>query len=381
MIKVIKVIKTIIVDDELPAIEEIEYLLSPYPQFKVEGRYQDPREVLAAITGDEPDLVFLDIDMPYMMGIELALKIQELVEGVTIIFITAHSKYALDAFQAYPLDYILKPVDENRFRRTIGRVLERLADRRRFTSNHEEIRICCFGAFEVIKTAPDVKPMPLRSKKMKEIFAYLLQRFEKPISREELLQRFFDGKKDKKTVNYLHVIIYNLRSALESYRVNRRQILIDQDYSLTVAPGICDYVDFVKFIRSKAEINDHNADHVENLIASYRGPYLENEDYDWAVEEREWLEEQYEALHLQLARYYHAGGQLQKAETTLERLLNFNNLSEDGWQALLQLYLAEKDRFEKSCFLNAYERYFKMLKREFGSKPEERFQKYYQEML
>jgi len=62
-----------------------------------------------------------------------------------------------------------------------------------------------------------------------------------------------------------------------------------------------------------------------------------------------------------------------KAESTLERLTNFNLLSEDGWQALLQLYLAEKDSFSKTAYLNAYERYSKMLERELGLEPEERF--------
>ncbi len=149
----------------------------------------------------------------------------------------------------------------------------------------------------------------------------------------------------------------------------------------SACPGCCDYIDFVKFIRSKEDINEHNVSHVEILIDSYRGGYLEEEDYDWAGEEREWLEGHYEELHLKLARYYQAAGLLKKAESTLERLINFNTLSEDGWQALLQLYLAQKDNFSKTSYLNAYERYSKMLERELGLEPEERFQKHYRATL
>jgi two-component SAPR family response regulator len=93
------------------------------------------------------------------------------------------------------------------------------------------------------------------------------------------------------------------------------------------------------------------------------------------------LESQYEEMQLKLARYFQAAGLLEKAESTLERLLDFNNLSENGWQTLLQLYLAEKDSISKTAYLNAYERYSKMLEREFGLEPEERFQKQYREML
>ncbi len=57
------------------------------------------------------------------------------------------------------------------------------------------------------------------------------------------------------------------------------------------------------------------------------------------------------------------------------------NLTLDGWQALLQLFLAEKNSFSKTVYSNAYERYSKMLKREFGLEPEERFPKHYREML
>jgi len=375
------VIKTIIVDDEQPAIEEIEYLLSPYEQVKVVQRFKDPRAAMDFIAGEKPDLLFLDIDMPHMDGIELALKIQAMNTGVTIVFVTAHSQYALEAFQAYPLDYILKPVDEDRFRQTMNKVLERLGDRRKAAGEEQAVRIHCFGPFEIITGAGKDKPVPLRSKKMKEIFAYLIQRFEKPVSRAELLERFFGGKKDKNAVNYLHVIIYNLRNLLEEHGVSRKQVLIDRDYSLSASPGCCDYIDFVRFMRSKENVNEHNAAYVETLIASYRGAYLEEEDYSWAREEREWLEGYYEELHLKLARYYQAAGLLKEAESTLERLTNFNILSEDGWQALLQLYLAEKDSFSKTAYLNAYERYSKMLERELGLEPEERFQKQYREML
>jgi len=374
-------IKTAIVDDELPAIEELEYLLSPYEQIRVDNRCQNPRAALAQVTEGRPDLLFLDIDMPHLNGIELALKIQELVDGVTIVFVTAHSQYALEAFQAYPLDFILKPVDEDRFRQTMNKVLERLGDRRKAAGEEQAVRIHCFGSFEILTGADRVNLVPLRSKKMKEVFAYLIQRFEKSVSREELLDRFFEGKKDKNAVNYLHVIIYNLRNLLEEHGISRKQVFIDRDYTLNVSPGSCDYIDFTKFIRNKENINEHNVNHVEGLINSYRGAYLEEEEYNWAAEERGWLEGHYEELHLKLARYYQAAGLLEKAESTLERLLDFNNLSENGWQTLLQLYLAEKDVFSKTAYLNAYERYSKMLERELGLEPEEHFQKQYREML
>jgi two-component SAPR family response regulator len=245
----------------------------------------------------------------------------------------------------------------------------------------EEIAIYCFGRFEVTRGKRVEEALSIRSKKMKEIFAYLLQRFEKPVGRDELLERFFSGHKDKKTINHLHVIIYKLRHTLESFGINRDQILIDQDYLLKAAPGICDYIDFVNFVKQHSTITGQNAREAEKILSSYRGAYLAEEDYRWAEDEREWLGNQYEMLHLKLAHYYAVNEEAVRAEETLLRLLNFDNLNEEGWQALLQLYLAHPDPTVQAKYLSVYERYSRMLTREFGTEPEERFKKHYLKMI
>ena len=375
-------IKTFIVDDEQPAIDEIEYLLSPYQSVEVSGKYEDPRNALGDLEKGRPDLLFLDIDMPHIKGIELALQIQERLEGATIVFVTAHSNYALEAFSAYPLDYILKPIDEIRFRQTMDLVLDKFSDRLRHRENKkEEIIIHCFGRFEIVRDEQTEDTLTMRSKKMKEIFAYLLQRFEKPVGRDELLDRFFSGHKDKKTINHLHVIIYKLRHTLESFGITREQILIEHDYLLKAAPGVCDYIDFVNFVEQHSTITGQNAREAEKILSSYRGAYLAEEDYHWAEDEREWLGNQYEKLHLKLAHYYAVNEEAVRAEETLLRLLNFDNLNEEGWQALLQLYLAHPDPTVQAKYLSVYERYSRMLTREFGTEPEERFKKHYLKMI
>jgi len=374
-------IKTFIVDDERPAIDEIEYLLSAYQSVEVSGRYEDPRKALGDLEKAKPDLLFLDIDMPHIKGIDLALQIQDQLKGATIVFVTAHSKYALEAFSAYPHDYILKPIDENRFRQTMNLVLDKLGDRRQHQKGKGKIRIHCFGRFEITRGERAEKDLNIRSKKMKEVFTYLLQRFEKPVGRDELLDRFFNGIKDKKTINHLHVIIYKLRHTLESFGITREEILIDHDYQLKAAPGVCDYIEFVKFIEQYSVITERNFTVAEKLIRDYRGPYLAEEDYCWAAAEREWLQEQHEALYLKLSRFYAENNEKEKAEETLLRLLNYNNLNDDGWQVLLQLYLNHPENFKQVKYMNAYERYSKILDREFGSEPEERFKKRYRAMI
>lgn len=85
----------------------------------------DPSELLKDIKGLRPDLVFLDIEMPEMNGLELAARLLELQEDIEVVFVTAYREYALEAFGVNALDYLLKPVVPDLLHRTIDRVLKR----------------------------------------------------------------------------------------------------------------------------------------------------------------------------------------------------------------------------------------------------------------
>ncbi len=367
-------IKAYIIDDERPALQELEYLLGGYPDIEVTRVFEDPLNALGEIEADKPDVVFLDIDMPHMNGIELGIKIQALRAGIIIVFVTAYSEYSLEAFNAYPLDYILKPIDEERFRQTIEHVIEQHKLRQKVSNNRQDIFIRCFGRLEITKNGQTKESMKLTNKKLKELLAYLIHRFGKPVTRKELLQLLFDGVEDKKTVNYLHVTVYNIRNMLESFGIDRSQVLIKENYTLEIAPEICDYVDFVNFIATQPVVDAANVQEVERLIALYSGAYLEEDDYTWTVDTREWLEECFESLLLKLATYYDANGKFERAEHALLRLLNKNPLSEQGNAILMDIYIA-RQRYDK--FINHYLNYKKVLTEELGVEPEEKFTAYY----
>jgi len=113
-------IKTLIVDDEPLARERIRDLLARDPEVLVAGECADGVEAIAAIRALEPDLVFLDVQMPEKGGFDVVAEIG--VDALpTLVFVTAYDEYALRAFEACALDYILKPFDEERFARTLAR--------------------------------------------------------------------------------------------------------------------------------------------------------------------------------------------------------------------------------------------------------------------
>jgi two-component system LytT family response regulator len=116
-------ISTIIVDDETLSRRGIEIRLREAGDFDIIAQCTNGREALAAISTYKPDLVFLDIQMPGMSGFEVLAQIPQ--ESLPVlVFITAYDQYAIKAFEARAVDYLLKPIDDARFTTALDRVRE-----------------------------------------------------------------------------------------------------------------------------------------------------------------------------------------------------------------------------------------------------------------
>lgn len=122
-------IRAIIVDDEELARRGIEIRLREHTDIEVAAQCSNGREALAALVEHKPDLMFLDIQMPGLSGFEVLARVPH--ESLPmVVFVTAFDRYALDAFEAHALDYLLKPINEERFRQALDRVREQWEQRR-----------------------------------------------------------------------------------------------------------------------------------------------------------------------------------------------------------------------------------------------------------
>jgi two-component system, LytTR family, response regulator len=130
-------IKTILVDDEPLAIQGLELRLQPFEDIEIIERCANGREAIRAIKTLKPDLVFLDIQMPGFDGFSVVSGLAD-VEPPLFVFVTAFQQHALKAFEAQAVDYLLKPVEEDRLAATIDRIRQRLAERR---SSEERARL------------------------------------------------------------------------------------------------------------------------------------------------------------------------------------------------------------------------------------------------
>lgn len=117
------IINTLLVDDEPAAIEGLRLRLQAFPQIHIMGEAHSVAEALALINNQQPELIFLDIDMPGHSGFELIRHLQP-EQCPAIIFVTAFHQYAVKAFEVRALDYLLKPVKLERLAEAIARVSE-----------------------------------------------------------------------------------------------------------------------------------------------------------------------------------------------------------------------------------------------------------------
>ncbi len=134
-------IKALIVDDEAPARSRLARMLAVFSDLKVVGEASNGLEALQVAQTLQPDLVFLDIEMPELNGLEVAEAWGG--EGPAVVFVTAYSEHALKAFELSAVDYLVKPVVPERLGETIERIRKRKnpktqTDRREFFKKMEE---------------------------------------------------------------------------------------------------------------------------------------------------------------------------------------------------------------------------------------------------
>lgn len=118
-------IRALIVDDEPLARRGIRQLLAPHPDFVVVGECRDGREAVHSLAALRPDLVFLDVQMPGLDGLGVIRQYGP-ARMPRVIFVTAHDQFAVQAFEAQALDYLVKPLSQKRFDAAVARVREDL---------------------------------------------------------------------------------------------------------------------------------------------------------------------------------------------------------------------------------------------------------------
>jgi two-component system response regulator LytT len=131
-------LRAVLVDDEQLARDELNYLLGQVDGIEVIGQAGNGLEALTTIDRLQPDVVFLDVQMPGLTGFEVARRLLDAQASSHIVFVTAYDQHAIEAFEVNAVDYLLKPVEPARLEQAVERARRRiLADRRNGTPDED----------------------------------------------------------------------------------------------------------------------------------------------------------------------------------------------------------------------------------------------------
>lgn len=224
------------VDDEELALDMLAAAIrEAYPEAFVEA-FSNPEECIRRMEEDPCDVLFSDIRMPEMDGMDFAAKCQRLNPKVNIIFVTAYDDYAMEAFRIYASGYVQKPVTAQK----IQKEMEHL--RFRPDSEVKCCRIQCYGAFEVFDR--ENRPVHFHRSKSKEIIAYLVHCKGAFCTIRQLAAILFeDAPYDVKQTRYMQKLISTLQSDLEENHMAEVLIRNYNTLAIDVNRVSCDYFD------------------------------------------------------------------------------------------------------------------------------------------
>ena len=267
--------KIYVLDDEPFALKgAIKTIKEVVPEAEITG-FGRASDVFRRVqeTKESPDVVFSDIEMPGISGLDFAVKFKQICPESKIVFVTAYSQYALEAFRLHVHGYILKPVTPERVKEELEHVLssrtgrtgqreENSADSGR--KNEERLRVQCFGYFEVFWKG---EPLMFGRRQTKELFAYLIDRKGSACTSEEIAAAMWEDEDNMKNLKArIRILISDLRQTLT--RIGREDLVIRRSGRIAIRREAID-CDYYRML-------DGDMDAVND----FRGEYMVQ--YSWA---------------------------------------------------------------------------------------------------
>lgn len=333
--------RVIIVDDEKPVLELMKTVVSKNKNLDIVGEFTNPCEALKEISNLLPDVIFIDIEMPYMNGIELAKQVEKLEENIAIVFVTAYENYALEAFKVNVVNYILKPISEEDIDITVTRLL-----RNRNRLNEEiskDNRIYCLGIFKVYEKSGN-EIIKWSTSKVQEIFAYFIYKGVEGIDKWSLCEVLWKDASAKKAEQNLHSTIHRLKAVFKKVGIENVINYKNGRYMFDFKNFSCDLWEFRKFIESNPMVSSENIKDFQRILDLYKGNLFEDKDYTWAVDLRENINRYYIQGVKSVAKYYIDAKEYNKAYNCLNKGIKINPFDEDSHELIMSVYCYLGDR-------------------------------------
>ncbi|MHA7965827.1 response regulator [Paenibacillus sp. CAU 1782] len=336
--------KVIVVDDEKSMHMIMERMLKKINSITLVGCFLDTWSAYAYLSDHDVDLIFIDISMPKESGIEFAKRLREEGRETKIVFLTSHKEYALPAFDVYALDYMLKPVNQERLKQTIGRAVadtELQKETAEQSAQNKKLIYNCLGSMELRTAQHEI--IKWRSSKSAELFAYLIMQRGKNVSKARIIEDVFDHMPLKNADTYLNTTIYQLRKLLGRYGLPQ-VILSGNQYYVLDQTQI--EVDVFRFEDQCDTLDFSDATQVNRAVEhekSYQGKLFGEHVYGWAQNEIERLSLLYISFAHNLCEALLGRAEMDKAISILKKLVEHYDLEDRTIMLYLEALALKKD--------------------------------------
>ena len=272
--------RVLIIDDEEVALDVNEIMLQELGGVEVVGKFTNPSIALEQIEVMDAEVIFLDMEMGEIHGLELAEVIMSKYSHVEILFVTAHPQYALEAFEVNAIDYLLKPLNKNRLKKAIEKTQNKLdlyrESKKRVAHKKISFYAKTLGSFYLLDNQQNI--VKWRTKKVKELLLFLLQHKGVPVHKAIVMEQLWPEIHVDKAVTHLHTTVYQLRKTFKENGMENAIQFINDHYALGVSID-SDYIVLEGLLNAKKR----ETSEVEQILELYEADYLEEEDLSWAI--------------------------------------------------------------------------------------------------
>ncbi|CAM4523001.1 response regulator [Paenibacillus macerans] len=336
--------RVILVDDEQLALNYMERLLLKLADVEVVGKFTDPVKGMGEILQERVDVLFLDISLPEINGIELAERILEARPEIHIVFVTAYDEYAIKAFELNALDYVLKPIRAERLAKTVDRIQERLkAGQEQVAGSEQDIKICLFKQVKVEARHGQPTLLQWRTTKAQELFLYLLQHRGRLVRKSTLIDVLWPEYETDKVNSQLYTSVYHIRKTLKPYGDHFQIVNTMEGYILNTHQVRLDIDEWEAKLAALPPVSGDSLDAYLETMKIYTGDYLQEYDYWWTESERQRLKAIWLHTSLAIADWYLGQELWEKAGAYYHNIRTLHPQEEAPYFALMKIYALQQN--------------------------------------
>lgn len=333
-------IKVVIVEDEEPVRRLLEIFLSSYKELEVIQCFSFSTEALVEIPKINPDIVFLDIQMPEITGIELARELLKHNEDITMVFTTGYSEYALEAFEVNAIDYLLKPITKEKLEKCLKKIIRILGKKEYIEDTPPKMSINCFGDFRISGIRGSVK---WQTRKVEELLAYLVAHHDQNIESFIIGDALWPEYDSEKIKQNLHTTLFRLRKTLLNESIPIKIESNKSTYRCIIEDIGCDLLEMETYIKSFREGNGVDILTLEHLLKKYNGELYYNKNYTWAISLQDKYSAAYVNIVIDLVEYYVEENKSSKATYILKEAIAVAPQEELLYRRLFEICKKEND--------------------------------------